>query len=37
MTTTLFWLRIPFLIVFLALIAWLLFTVYKRGGGRTWL
>jgi hypothetical protein len=35
--STLYWLRIPFLIVFLALIVWLVFTVYRKGGGRKWL
>ena len=34
---TLFTLRIPFLISFLALTVWLLIQVYRKGGAKTWL
>jgi hypothetical protein len=35
--STLFWLRIPFLILFFALSVWLVLTVYRKGGKSGWL
>jgi hypothetical protein len=33
---TLFWLRIPFLILFLALTMWLVYSIYTRGRNSKW-
>jgi hypothetical protein len=37
MTTTLFWLRYPFLGSFLALVAWFVYVTYIRSGKSKWM